>query len=325
MRFGAWIPVVGGIAASPAVGCSADRYEVVSGPRDWAAHPAVVEAAPAATLLAVSDVHGGYDRLAALLARHGAVSGVPVDPSSIQWSAGEAVLVVVGDLFDKGPKGLEVLDALRTLEVGAAAAGGQVIVTLGNHEAEFLADPENDKADGDDGIDAELAARGIDPTEIASGRDPRGRWLRERPFAARVGSWFFAHAGDTHGRSIAELESALRAAIAANDYADAEIVGSDSLLESRDWFGDPSIGAHSAHAVGAEHVVFGHSPHALGPDGAIAVAQEGALFRIDCGMSPDVDYSEGALLRVRRKDGQETAEALSADGSAHELWSGPAP
>ena len=71
--------------------------------------------------------------------------------------------------------------------------------------------------------------------------------------------------------------------------------------------------------------MFGHSPHALGPDGAIAVAQEGALFRIDCGMSPDVDYSEGALLRVRRKDGQETAEALSADGSAHELWSGPAP
>jgi VWFA-related protein len=34
------------------------------------------------------------------------------------------------------------------------------------------------------------------------------------PFAARIGGWFFAHAGDTHGRDVATLESALHDAVA---------------------------------------------------------------------------------------------------------------
>src|SRR5262249_10912262 len=146
-------------------------------------------------------------------------------------------------------------------------------------------------------------------------------WLRERPFAARVGAWFFAHAGNTKGRSLPDLERALEAALDGDGYADDEITGGDSLLEARDWYtGDDGIGARYAAALGAKHIVFGHDPHALGPEGSIALAQGGALFRIDCGMSPDVDYSEGALLRITRAGGQETAEALSADGSTSTLW-----
>jgi hypothetical protein len=71
--------------------------------------------------------------------------------------------------------------------------------------------------------------------------------------------------------------------------------------------------------------VFGHDPNALGPRGSIAVAQDGALMRIDGGMSPDVDYSAGALLRIRRDSGDEVAEQLDAVGSVLELWRGPAP
>ena len=306
--------------------CSSGRYEVVSGPRDWVANPAVVELGPAPVLFAVSDVHGGYDRLAALLARGGVTPGIPTSAGGMRWAAGDAVLVVAGDLFDKGPKGLEVMDALMALEESAASLGGRVVVTLGNHEAEFLADPENDKADSDDGIDAELAAHDIDPMRIANGSDPRGKWLRDRPFATRVGGWFFAHAGNTDGRNVPDLDAALRAAVERNDYADDEIVGGDSILESHDWFeARRGIGAQTAHAVGAEHVVFGHSAHALGPDGEIATAESGALLRIDCGMSPDVGYSEGALLRVRHDAGEDVAESVSAIGSVSEIWRGAAP
>lgn len=39
--------------------------------------------------------------------------------------------------------------------------------TLGNHEAEFLADPENDKATAEDGVDREILARGVTPEAIA--------------------------------------------------------------------------------------------------------------------------------------------------------------
>jgi hypothetical protein len=292
-----------------AAGCSSkESYTVASGPRDWHAHPAIVEVDGAAEIFAVSDVHGGYDRMAALFARHGLVPAVPPSPGAMRWSGGRAVLVVAGDLIDKGPQGVEVRSALMALEASATEAGGRVVVTLGNHEAEFFVDPTNSKASA---FDDELVADRTMPLAIADGSDPRGKWLRDRPLAARVDRWFFSHAGDTGGRDVAGLEEAFELAMTAHDFDDPEIVGSSSLLESRDWTSDDGIGARYAAAVGADHLVFGHDPHALGPDGAIAAAQSGALVRIDCGMSPAVDYSQGALLHVRGG----VVEALGADGS----------
>ena len=288
-------------------------YTVETGPRDWTAHPAVVSL-PAATVYAASDVHGGYDRFVALLSTYGLVD------ASGAWAGGNAVLVIAGDMFDKGPKGLEVIDLVRALQPEAAAAGGAVIATLGNHEAEFFADPTNSKAESSDGIDTELHTRGIDLVAIASGTDPHGLWLRQQPFAARVGDWFFAHAGYTKGRAIDALESALETAFDTHDFEDDAFVGGDSLLEARDWYGDASAVARANAALGVAHTVFGHDPNALGSRGAIETAQQGALVRIDCGMSPDVDYSQGALLRIRNDGTGDIAEQLAADGTITKLW-----
>ena len=289
--------------------------------RDWAAHPATLDLPAPSAIYAVSDPHGGYDRLAALLAASHVIAAFPPSPEAPAWAAGDALLVVAGDLVDKGPQPLEVIDFLRALEDGATAAGGRVVVVMGNHEAEFFVDPGNSKADGSDGLDHELRARGIDPVSVASGADAHGQWLRERPLAVRAGSWFFAHAGDTHGRSLAALDAALRAAIDAHaDYDDPELVGDDSLLESRGWYADSAVAPRNASALGVAHVVFGHDPHALGPRGAIAVAQGGALFRIDCGMSPDVNDSSGEVLRVRGVGASEVAEAIDARGNVREVW-----
>ena len=313
------------LAALTLAACSAPvRYDVVSPPRDWTTRPAVVELASASTLFAISDIHGGYDRLAHLLAKAGITGDAPTEPSAIRWIAGDAVLVVVGDLIDKGPQSLEVLSAMIALQKSAAGSGGRVIVTIGNHEAEFLADPRNDKASQADGIDRELSAAAIDPITLASGADPRGAWLRAQPFAAIVGDWFFAHAGDTHGRSASELEALLRASVAATDYRGEDLIGAESLLESRTWFdADATIGQRSALALGVSHIVFGHSPHALGAAGVIAVAEGGALFRIDCGMSPGVGYSDGCVLRVHPDGTDDVAESVTADGAVSLLWRGP--
>jgi hypothetical protein len=321
------VSYVSGVIACAGVACGGNitTYDVVSAPRDWAAHPAIAEVDTASVLYAISDVHGGYERLATLLANANVTAGVPDTASSIHWAANDAVLVVAGDMFDKGPQGIEVIDALIALDASAAGQGGRVIVTLGNHEAEFLADPTNGKADSSDGIDAELGIRGIDPIQIASGADPRGAWLRDLPFGVKVGGWFFAHAGNTKQRGIADLEAAIHADVEANDYAGNELIGDDSLLESRDWFETANAGSQAAHAVGAAHLVFGHSPHALGADGDIAMAEAGALFRIDCGMSPEVGYSDGVLLRVRHEGEIEVAEAVAASGAVRELWRGQAP
>ena len=310
-----------------ASGCGASHtpvvYSVVSGPRDWTAHPAVLVMAASPVVYAVSDVHGGYDRLAALLAKNGVIAAIPRSPDAAEWKAAGATLVIAGDLIDKGPSALEAIDLVRALETRAAAAGGAVVFTLGNHEAEFFVDPGNSKADGKDGFDAELRARGIDPVAVASGAEPRGKWLRERPFGAKVGGWFFAHAGNTSGRTVPDLESALRAAHDAHDFNHDELVGPASLLEARGWYGDSQAAAANARALGAGHIVFGHDPNALGPRGAIATAESGLLFRIDCGLSPDVNDSKGAILRIRRDGASDVAESLDAEGTVLELWRGP--
>lgn len=294
--------------------------------RDWAKHPAIVEQATFTTLYALSDVHGGYDRLWALLAKWSLIPGQPASPAAAAWSGGDATLVVTGDLIDKGPSGLEVITYLRALEVAATNAGGHLIVTLGNHEAEFLVDPLNSKAAATDGVDPELMSIGQTPLVYASAADPNGAWLRARPFAVRVEKWFFSHAGDTGGRSVAQLEAALRPAVDAHAYDDPEIIGTSSILESRAWYAsDVTLAGRYAQAVGASHLVFGHDPNALGARGAIAVDGPRTLFRIDCGMSPGVDDSKGVLFRVSHSGVNEVAEELRAGGTVTSppLYTGP--
>lgn len=323
------ISVACGMVALSLLACSDSKhtrvpYAVVAPPRDWASHPAIVEVDASPTIYALSDVHGGYDRMVTLLSAHRIIAQLPNTPENAEWTAGSAVLVVTGDLMDKGPKPLEALDLLRTLEPLASSAGGRVVFTLGNHEAEFLDDPQNDKATKSDGVDEEIRQRGGSALSIADGTDARGGWLRDRPFAARIGNWFFAHAGNTRGRSIPELEQALQLAVTSHDYDDAEIIGADSILESRGWYtADATVASRYAAAVGAKHIVFGHQPDALGARGEIAAAYGGSLFRIDCGMSPDVNDSDGRMLRIRRDGDIDVAESLAPDGSVREIWRDP--
>ena len=294
-----------------------------AGGRDWTAHPAVVDVPAPVTIYAASDVHGGYDRLAALLFGNKLLSRAPTTAKDAHWGAAGATLVVTGDLIDKGPSGLEVIDFLMALQADAQAGGGRVVVTLGNHEAEFLVDPANSKASGPDGIDAELSAGGIAPATLASAADPRGAWLRVLPFGARVGGWFFSHAGDSGGRTLAVLDATLEAAVKAHaDYNDPAIVGTSSILESRSWY-TAAVVAQNAGALGVKHIVFGHDPNALGPKGAIATSFGNALVRIDCGMSPGVDDSKGKLLRVTQQGTNDVVDELDPSGASRALFQSP--
>lgn len=291
-----------------------------AGGRDWAAHPAIVDVPAPAVLYAVSDVHGGYDRLATLLLGNNLLARAPTAAKDAHWGGAAATLVVAGDLIDKGPSSVEVIDFLMALQADAHANGGLVVVTLGNHEAEFLVDPTNSKASGPDGVDTELLADGIAPATLASASDPRGAWLRILPFGARVGGWFFSHAGDTGGSALGVLEATLQAAVKAHaDYNDPAIVGTTSILESRSWY-TSAVVTQNAAALGVKHIVFGHDPNALGAKGAIATAFGGALVRIDCGMSPGVDYSKGKLLRVTQQGTSDVVDELDPSGASRALF-----
>lgn len=79
-------------------------------------------------IVAIGDVHGSYDKLITLLKGTGVVN------DALAWDGGRAHLVLIGDLIDRGPREVDVLDLARRLEEDAPAAGGQVHVLLGNHE-----------------------------------------------------------------------------------------------------------------------------------------------------------------------------------------------
>jgi hypothetical protein len=85
-------------------------------------------ATAASRVVAIGDVHGAYDPLVAILQRTQLID------AETHWIGGEATLVQTGDLFDRGVEVRKVMDLLMRLQQEAAAAGGRVIVLLGNHE-----------------------------------------------------------------------------------------------------------------------------------------------------------------------------------------------
>ena len=286
-------------------------------PRDWTRFPAVVEMNTDAELVGLGDVHGGYDRLVKLLLADKLIQAKA--QGGYNWNGGRSVLVSVGDLIDKGAQSVLVLDLMMSLEEQARAAGGAVIVTLGNHEAEFLADPRNKKAKRE--FDHELREKGLDPQSVAGGEGTYGAWLANRPVAARVNSWFFAHAGNTSNASTAEIARQYRQAVDGGQWGSSFLIGDDSILEAQKWWKGGDIAASLA-ALAARHVVFGHDPGAFKQPGRMAQQFDGKLFLIDVGMSPAVNYSEGALLVVHRSGGSEQAVSVDASGRRTTLWRG---
>jgi hypothetical protein len=285
------------------------------GDRNFTAHPAfAVESGTAPRLWAVSDVHGGYDRLLVLLQVNGLID------ADRAWTGGTDHLYVLGDLIDKDTGGLSTIRLLQQLQTGAKAAGGEVVVTMGNHEMEFLADPENDKAAA---FRADLGDVGLDPVAVAGGDDVGG-WMRALPFGILDGDWFFSHAGNTGGRSLTALAADIEADLHGHIKKSAAILDSDSLLEAEHWWEtDNPAGTIDANlaAIPARHLAFGHDPSALGTHGAIGQLYSGRLFLIDSGMSPIVNFSQGALLLIERGAGGTTVSAAFPNGYPGQIYS----
>jgi hypothetical protein len=325
-------------AASPASdpgGNAAGPVDAGPGPslmRDWASHPAIFTQTGAREIDVLGDLHGDLGAAVRILAAAGLVT--PVSP--FHWTGATATLVVVGDVIDKGMMATALIDLFMSLEDEARAAGGRVVVTLGNHEAEFLAEPTASKSSV---FQAELRLLGLDPVKVATGASRYGVWLLTRPVAALVDGWFFSHAGNSDGDTAAKLTTKFQTLFESKDaagvplvFSDSFLAGSNSLLEANLWW-ETSRGSTAEIdadlvALPARHIVFGHEPGEVDfPDdrqghrdrGTMVMRYEGRLFLVDVGMSSAVGYSSGALLRITR-DGTERATALYPDGTSRPLW-----
>ena len=79
-------------------------------------------------IVAIGDIHGDYDNYMAVLKNAGVVN------RRGRWAAGKTHVVQVGDIPDRGPDTLKIIEHLQKLEKQAKKAGGRLHLLIGNHE-----------------------------------------------------------------------------------------------------------------------------------------------------------------------------------------------
>jgi hypothetical protein len=139
------------------------------------------------SLVVISDIHGEFDRMTAVLRNAGILD------ADGRWAGGSKQLVIVGDVFDRGPHSTRSLWFLYGLEPQAEAAGGRMHLVLGNHELMVMLGDLRYLSAADSTI-ARLHGTTFDrlyhPSESVI-----GRWLVAHPGVIRVGDVLFAHGG----------------------------------------------------------------------------------------------------------------------------------
>lgn len=187
-------------------------------------------AAASGRIVAVSDVHGDYDRFVDVLVMAGLVD------DRGNWSGGNTTLIQLGDVLDRGPASKRALDLLMTLQKQASGKGGMVEMLIGNHEVMRLTGDYGSVSEGEyrefQSKDSDKLREDLYLTlmrEYPDNPDPRtrtdlrlghrqrwdqqhplgyaemvkefsdkgkyGKWLRQRPVAITAGDSIFIHAG----------------------------------------------------------------------------------------------------------------------------------
>jgi hypothetical protein len=91
-------------------------------------HASEAGAADEQRIVAIGDVHGAFEPFVAVLRAAQLVDG------DLAWAGGDARLVLLGDVLDRGADSRRALELVRTLAEQAPRAGGRVELLLGNHE-----------------------------------------------------------------------------------------------------------------------------------------------------------------------------------------------
>lgn len=214
--------------------------------------------------VAFSDPHGHSDELAAALRTAGLVD----DEGT--WSGGDARLFVLGDLLDRGPDGVAVIDLVMRLEEQAPGDGGEVRALLGNHEALALGMYEfGPQSNGKESHRAQTFAsswmrNGGMASDQERLRSVHLDWLRSLPAIIHDDDLLLLHSDTLEylawGDTVDEINEAVRSALSSGD-ADESWLCWQRLTDRYAFLGEG--GAATARdltaTLGGSRVVHGHS------------------------------------------------------------------
>ncbi len=277
---------------------------VTAAGRDWQKFPAYVEVTGAERVYAVGDIHGAFDEFADTLAALKVAKRTGPATFRFDWLAGNAILVMTGDLNDRGLYTKQVYDAVMDLQAQAEKAGGRVIVTMGNHEAMMLNGQVEEwaktltshkKQHYQNTLDS-FTRDGLDYHKAISETGLYGRWIRNLPLFAVVNGFMFVHGGIPNTPvTKSTLAADFKDDITTGDFKKGIFMNHDSVLWNRDWWKDSELVARNLKVLGVMGIVFGHTTGAMGPKGKIIV-KDNCLIALDVGMTPTYGYSKGGGL-----------------------------
>ena len=211
----------------------------------------------------ISDIEGNYSALYALLKSQGIVN------EQGDWTYNDGHLVMLGDLFDRGPDVTPVFWWLYKLEAEARKAGGHVHILLGNHEVMIF---EGDTRYINDKYKAQANETGMSYSYLYSTNTVLGKWLRTKPAVIKIGDKLFSHAGISPdvlalGLELQEINELVQDRVLfqasqsnTGDYN--TIFGSTGIFWYRGWVDDPpsvDVLNEILGKYGARHVVIGHT------------------------------------------------------------------
>ena len=266
--------------------------------------------AAARRVIAIGDLHGDVQATLSTLR----IAGL-VEEQSQSWIGGDAQLIQLGDVLDRGTQEREVWDLMRELQGEAHKAGGQVTMLLGNHEilnacgqARSFIHPTALDAFGSDRV-AAFAPGGELATRLA-----------DCPVVVIVDDTAYVHAALPPGatrQSCEELNAATRAwLLGEQPYPPPQLLPDHhSPLWNRAYSSPSDVEPSPRHCrelneelalLGVERCVVGHTPQRR-----INSACGGAVWRCDTGMSAWVmdgvhealEICDGHVKVLRRSKG----------------------
>jgi hypothetical protein len=250
------------------------------------------------SLYVVSDVHGYLADFRDVLTGAGLVDGDGA------WTGGDAQLWILGDLLDRGPDGIGVVDFVMSLQ---KRAPDHVTVLMGNHESLAL----GYKLFPDSRFGDVWQLNGGHASDQDGLTDEHVAWMRGLPVVGRHGRYLMKHSDTTEylewGESIAEINDTVTTLLAADDDAEAHWEVFATLTSRYAYAGGDGkrMAEDVLAALGGQCVVHGHSiigsltdQPSESIEGPIAYA-DGLVVAIDGGR-----YDGGPLLLVELTDSE---------------------
>ncbi len=213
----------------------------------------------------IGDIHGQYRQLLKLLQHAGLLS------SHHEWTGGTATLWFIGDLVDRGPDGIAVLDLVMRLQKEAAAAGGHVGSLLGNHEMLLLGAYRFGRRST--GLSSNFVNKwrqnGGKREELGKLTREHLDWLANLPAMVHVGNALLIHADATfytrYGHSEDEVNETFRNLLKRSDtLAWEELIEEFAMrgVFSHRLAGEEFVGRFLS-IFGGEQIIHGHTPISL--------------------------------------------------------------